>query len=116
MKARFILISKDNTDHPTIIDTRPISILPAVTKFFELIIFHNLKTLTSIKLMSKYQRGFTKGKSTIDNIKDLLSISKLLKKDKTTKDSPTIVFFDLCKAYDTVLRDLLIKKKLQKFN
>ena len=60
--------------------------------------------------MSKYQRGFTKRKSTIDNIKDLLSTSKLLKKDKTTKDTSTIVFFDLCKAYDIVSRDLLIEK------
>ena len=115
MKARLILISKDNTDHLKIIDTRLISILPAVTKFFELIIFHNLKTLTSSKLISKYQRGFIKGKRTSDNIKDLLSISKLLKKDKTTKDTPTIVFFDLCKSYDTVPRNLLIEN-LQKFD
>ena len=33
MKARLILISKENTDHPTIIDTRSISIVPVVTKF-----------------------------------------------------------------------------------
>ena len=76
--------SKENTNHPTIIDTRSISILPAVTKFFELTILHNLEILTSSKLMSKYQRGFTKGKSTIDNIKDLFSKLKLLKKNKVT--------------------------------
>ena len=37
-----------------------------------------------------------------------------MKKDKTTKDTSTIVFFDLYKAYDTVPRDLLIEN-LQKF-
>ena len=65
--------------------------------------------------MSKYQKRVHKEKSTIENIKDLLSIYKLLKKDKTTKDTPNIIFFDLCKAYDTVPRDLLIEK-FQKFN
>ena len=77
LKARLILIIKDKTDHSTIIDARPISILPAAIKFFELIILLNLETLTSSKLMSKYQWEFTKGRSTIKNIKDLLSIFKL---------------------------------------
>ena len=79
MKGRLILLSKDNTDHPAIIDTIPTSILPAVTKFFESSILHNLEILTSNEKMSKNQRGFTKGKSTIDNIKDLLSIGMNLK-------------------------------------
>ena len=34
-QGRLILISKDNTKNPVINDTRPVTILPAITKFFE---------------------------------------------------------------------------------
>ena len=38
MKAKMKLISKDGSRHPKIDKTRPISVLPAITKIFELFI------------------------------------------------------------------------------
>ena len=44
MKAKMILISKDGSRHPKIDKTRPISVLPVITKIFELSIRHYIET------------------------------------------------------------------------
>ena len=46
MRGKLILISKDKTDCPKIENTRPITILPAITKLFESSILHNLENIT----------------------------------------------------------------------
>ena len=117
MEARLILISKEDTEYPSIEKTRPISILPTITKIFELSIIHHLEVATKSPIFWKNQRGFLKEKSTINNICDLLSLGKNIKTSKiiNKKESPAIVFFDLKKAYDLVPRNILAKK-LQKFN
>ena len=112
-QGRLILISKDNTKNPVINDTRPVTILPAITKFFETTILHNLEKATKSIIFNKNQRGFTKGKSILDNIRDVISIANELKRSKTT-NSPALVFYDFIKAYDSVPRDKLIAK-LQTF-
>ena len=43
MKAKLILISKEDTEYPEIENTRPISVLPTITKIFELSILHYLE-------------------------------------------------------------------------
>ena len=110
MKGKLILLSKDKSDSPTIENTRPITILPAITKLFESSILYNLKNITKSILFCKNQRGFTKGKSTLDNIKDVLRLAKIMKMNKARQDCPTLVFFDFIKAYDTVPRDKLLQK------
>ena len=57
MEAKLILISKDNTEYPIIEETRPISILPTVTKIFELSILHHLEKATQTALFWRNQRG-----------------------------------------------------------
>ena len=115
MIGRLILISKDKSETPTIENTRPITILPAITKFFESTILHNLERITASDKFCKNQRGFTKGKSTLDNIAEVLSIAKNIKSITTSKEGAAMVFFDFYKAYDSVPRDKLISKltKLQ---
>ena len=115
MEGRLVIISKDKTDLPDIKDTRPISILPAITKIFETSILHNLEQITTNSAFNKNQRGFTKGKSTLDNIKDVIDIARQLRDRKAKNDTPALIFFDFCKAYDSVSRELLITK-LIKFN
>ena len=53
-------------------NTRPIAILPAITKAFELSIIRNLEKIAyEQNYISHNQRGFTLKKSTIENIDDL---------------------------------------------
>ena len=61
MKARLVLISKDNTKFPTIDKTRPINILPAITKLFELSLLNKIYKLTESRNFNRNQRGFIKG-------------------------------------------------------
>ena len=107
MTGRMILISKENNDRPTLENIRSITILPAVLKFFENTILHNLEKITNSNEFSKYQRGLTKNKSTLNNIKDILIEAKNLKEKK--KETPTLVFFDFNKAYDRIFRTIQIE-------
>ena len=60
MKARLVLLSKEETNMPEIENTRPISIVPAVTKLFKISILHNLEKATKLDQFNKLQRGFMK--------------------------------------------------------
>ena len=104
MVSRLILISKTSNEYPEVKNTRPISILPSITKMFETSIMHNLEKVTNSPLFNKSQRGFIKGKSTMHNIQSLLSIAgKLQVKRKIERNqTATIVFFDFTKAYNMV--------------
>ena len=110
MLGKLILLSNSKDDCPTIDKTRPIIVLPAITKFFESSILHTLENITKSNQFWNKQRGFTKGKSTLDNIRDVIALGKAMKKEKKSKDSPWFVFFDFHKAYDSVPRDKLIQK------
>ena len=108
--GKLILLSKDNTETPTIDDTRAITILPAVTKVFESTILRNLETIVESRKFNKSQRWFRKKMSTLDNIRDVLKKARELRDYKSPKDSLNITFFDFCKAYDSVPRDKMIAK------
>ena len=62
MSGRLILLNKENNKYPQIENTRPITILPAITKIFELkIMMHNIeKWIYTDKLLNRNQRGFIK--------------------------------------------------------
>ena len=113
--ARLVLFSKSNNNTPCIENIRPISVLPSITKLFELSILHNLETATKSPIFNKNQRGFMKNCSTITNIIDLMENGyELLTKRATSKqECRAFVFFDFRKAYDSVPRDILIKRLLQ---
>ena len=116
MSSKLILLSKNYQEYTDINNIRPISVLPTITKLFETSIIHNLEKVTDSIIFNKNQRGFCKGKSTLNNIHDLMNAAKELqmkrKHDKST--TATIVFFDLTKAYDMANRDILLEK-LQKY-
>ena len=78
--GRLILISKDKLETPTIENIRPITILPSIAKFFEQTILYNLERIAASDQLCKNQSGFTKGKSTWDNIAEVLSIAKISKR------------------------------------
>ena len=112
MISRLLLISKTKDEYPEINNTRPISILPTITKMFEASILHNLEKVVNSSLFNRWQRGFIKGESTLHNIQDILSIAgKLKEKRKICKSkTATIVIFDFKKAYDMVDRNILVEK------
>ena len=87
---------------------RPISILPAISKVPEKVIFNQLYLyLTDNNLMSKFQSGFRKDFFTetsityfVDNIRKNMDNGLLT----------GVVFIDLKKAFDTVDQELLLNK------
>ena len=82
MKAKLILISKDGTEYPEIDKIRPISILPTITKIFELSILKFLEETTLRPMFWNDQRGFLKGRSTLNNINDVLQTFWDLQKER----------------------------------
>ena len=75
METRLILISKDDTEYLEISKTQPISVLPTITKIFELSILYYLEDAVKSILFCENQRGLIKGWSTLNNISDLFQIA-----------------------------------------
>ena len=74
-RARVIPLSKDDTDTPDYGQIRTIAILPALSKVFEKVVLKRLqKNLSESNSLSKTQRGFTQGASTMNNIYDLATL------------------------------------------
>ena len=107
MQGRLVLISKDKTECPALNDIRAISVLAVITNFFEAAIMHNFEKA----IIQQKSRGFTKGYSTINNIREVLFLAKTIKENKTT-NTPALIFFYFVKAYVSVPRDKLIEKLL----
>ena len=95
---------------PKIENTKPISILPSITKVFEVVIFGNLEDIAYRQgYISRNQRGFTKKMNTISNINDLLDFCQEVKlKKRAWKWSIVLIFIDLHRAYDSVDRNILL--------
>ena len=110
MKSKIVLISKENNNTPEIMNTRPIAILPVITKAFELSILRNLEKIAyKQSYISHNQRGFTSKKSTIENIDDLFDFwMKAKERRKETRSSSALIFIDLKRAYDCVNRNKLL--------
>ena len=105
--AKLILISKENNKNPAIENTRPIAILPAITKVFEQSTLPNFEKVAYTNgFLMENQRGFRPGTSTGNNIADLINFWKTAQSDKEKK---LLVFIDIKKAYDSVNREKLLK-------
>lgn len=87
---------------------RPISILPAISKILERLIYNRLiNFLNKYNLISKSQYGFRSGKSTNDAI---LEVSEFVVTNLDKGNKVLGIFLDLAKAFDTVSIPLLMSK------
>lgn len=87
---------------------RPISVLPAMSKVLEKVLYVRLnKFLNSKGIISDSQFGFRKKKSTVDAVSSLVDkvVDYLDKKEKCLG-----LFLDLSKAFDTVSIPILMSK------
>ena len=101
MRGKLIMISKEESDWPKIKSIRHILVLLAVIKFFELSIIHNLENIIAKENFSKTQRGFAKGKSSLENIREVIKAATNLKNQKTKKDTPNIIYSLISKKRKT---------------
>ena len=87
---------------------RPISLLPSISKIFEMVILIQLATYWNRKnLIYKHQYGFRKSHSTeyaSQHIVDYLNYE--LDKNRT----PTNIYLDLSKAFDSLYHDIMLNK------
>lgn len=106
-KAIIIPIFKaGNKEEPS--NYRPISILPLLSKIFEKLVLNRMiGFLEKHKIVSKYQYGFQKGRSTLDALVDVIMT---LQDTLDEGDKAILLCIDLCKAFDTVCHKILIDK------
>ena len=116
MSGRLILLNKEHNKYPQIENTRPITILPAITKVFELSIMHNIeKWIYEDKLVNRNQRGFIKRMNTNINIQEVIEFGFWTRlRNKDTRNKGYLIFIDIHKAYDNVDRSILLRKLVEK--
>ena len=106
-EARVIPVSKaGNPSVPS--NYRPISILPAISKVLERIMYDRLLNfLNKHKILSSNQFGFRKNVSTYMATADIV---KYITDGFNSKEISIGVFLDLSKAFDTVDHNILLRK------
>lgn len=87
---------------------RPVSLTLVPGKMLEQILMDTrLRHMENKGVTGPSQNGFTKGKSCLTNSVVLYNrVTALMEKGRATN----FIYLDLCKAYDTVLRDILVSK------
>lgn len=101
-----IFKSGDNTN---VENYRPISILSAISKFFDKIIYLHIREKTA-HLLTEYQHGFCMGKSTLTN---LLEFTDYITQNIMNGGQIDTVLMDLSKAFDKICHSILLYKLSQ---
>lgn len=107
--AKVIAIKKSGKDESIPSSYRPISLLPALGKLFESIIYTRLKKSTKHLLKSE-QFGFRDSHSTTQQ---LARVAEHISHRLNLKESTGMILVDIEKAFDTVWHDGLIYKLLK---
>lgn len=106
-KAKVVLIfRKDNQNKKT--NSRPISILPSISKMFEKLFLDRLALFLDLNnLLSDQQYGTRKGKSAADAV---VSLAEMIYNHLSLERPSLSVLLDFCKAFDCVDLNTLLQK------
>lgn len=109
--AKVIPLHKGN-EKSSLNNYRPISLLPAISKVFEKLIYKRINSfLTSNKILNDSQYGFRTKLSTTHAVSELVgNIVQATEKNKIT----IVTYADMSKAFDTICHNVL-KFKLNKY-
>ena len=99
-------MSKTGKEAVKLTDTRPINVLPWLYKGFELSIKEDVDR-DLWKVIGPWQRGFRPGSNTHNNIIDL---KEWMTRRKLSRRPSVILYVDIRKAFDHVIRRVLIDK------
>ena len=100
------ILKSGNTKIPE--NYRPVSVLPVLSKILEKAVYSKLLSyLEKNKLLTKFQFGFCKQRSTKMAATHLCD---QIRREMNNGNIVAAVYFDLSKAFDTVDHDLLINK------
>lgn len=93
-------------DADNIENYRPISILSAISKIYDKLLYHHLSSKTS-HLIVQNQHGFTAGKSTTTN---LIEYTDYLSNNIAHGGQIDTAYMDLAKAFDLIDHSILLRK------
>ena len=106
-KQHLIIPILKSGDRSLIVNYRPISLLPIISKLLEKLILDKITDFLSTSTINPTQFGFLKGKSTIQQMltftNDIMSII-------TSKGQVDTIYLDFRKAFDTVPHPELLSK------